>query len=171
MGRGGQGIVFVGEVLAEALFEQGMYVAQLQSYGAEVRGGSVLSYVVFDKDVIENPFVESFDVAIVLHEAGLKRWMKHLERSSIVVVDDLVGVSIPKARKLPIARTCSEKGLIGRENMVALGIVLASRVIDLEVAKSVLKKRKGFNENMKALELGLELGKEISEELSRALAL
>ncbi len=171
LGRGGQGIVFAAEVLAEALFEEGMYVAQLQSYGAEVRGGSVLSYVVFDRDRVENPFIESFNVAIVLHGAGLRRWREHLEHSNLVILDELVEASLPNAVKLPISRACIERGLLGSENVVAIGIVASSRVVNPETVESVLRRRKGFERNVEALRLGLSLGSGVGSAIAKALEL
>ncbi|NPA97069.1 MAG: hypothetical protein GXO32_05655 [Crenarchaeota archaeon] len=171
LGRGGQGIVFAGEVIAETLFEQGLYVAQLQSYGAEVRGGSVLSYVVFDRDRVENPFIESFSLAIVLHEAGMRRWMKHLEGSDLVILDELVSAELRNAVKLPISRVCVEKGVLGRENVVAIGVIAASGVLDPSVVERVLSRKRGFEKNIEALKLGLELGRDVADRVAAVLRL
>ena len=170
-GSGGQGIVFAAEVLAETLFEHGLYVSQLQSYGAEVRGGSVLAYVVLDDKPIENPFIESFSIAVVLHRAVVARWRKHFENSSVLVVDsDLVGSELPNAVRLPIARKAMENGVGGAENVVAVGIAL--RLLPIEVPKDVvlrvLSKRRNFEINARALELGLSLGEEAKNMVARS---
>jgi len=168
LGRGGQGIVFAAEVLAEAFFRKGMYVAQMQSYGAEVRGGSVLAYIVLSEEPIENPFVESFDIAVVLHEAGARRWRKHVESSRIVVYDSDLARELERmsnATPAPIARRCMERGVGGRENVAAVGLV-TSALIDEDTLIEVLKKRRDFEKNLEALRVGIELSKEIGLERS-----
>ena len=157
LGRGGQGIVFAATITAETLFNLGYYVAQLQSYGAEVRGGSVLAHIVYDNKTIENPFIEQYDLAIVLHEAGLKRWIKHLEKSKTIIVDkDLVKTRMDNMVTAPIIENVAREKLSGSENIVAVGIamqLLLGREA-IAVAKSILEKRSSPEKNIKALELG-----------------
>ncbi len=172
LGRGGQGIVFAAEVVAETFFRMGMYVAQMQSYGAEVRGGSVLAYVVVDEKPIENPFVESFSIAIALHDAGVRRWRRHVENTAIVLYDSDLAKSLEglgNAIPIPIARKCMERGVGGRENIAAIGL-LTNLVIDRGTVVEILKIRKDFEKNLRALEIGIELSRGIDRErLDKAL--
>ena len=45
-GFGGQGIMFMGKLLAQAALMAGRYVTWMPSYGAEVRGGTAYSMAV-----------------------------------------------------------------------------------------------------------------------------
>ncbi|HDI02011.1 MAG TPA: hypothetical protein ENF93_00040 [Ignisphaera sp.] len=170
VGIGGQGIVFAAEVLAEILFNHGYYVAQLQSYGAEVRGGSVLTYVVFDREPIDNPFIDSFDIVMVLHEGGLRRWCRYVEKSKLAIVDeDLVSYRRENALVYPIVKKSIEQKVHGAENIVAVGIALKLFPIDIELdrALEVLKGKRNVEKNVRALKIGFEIGKEIAEKIKR----
>ncbi len=158
MGSGGQGVVFAATVLANALFTRGLYVAQLQNYGAEVRGGSVMAYVVFSESEVVNPFVDSFDVLIVLHDFEVSSWAKYLEYSDLVVVDDLlVSKHLHRAIKAPLFRKALEVGLAGRESIVALGLLAGLNLVSKDDLKKALMSAKDFEQNARALEAGYEL--------------
>ncbi len=174
LGVGGQGIVFVAEVLSEALFRQGKYVAQLQSYGAEVRGGTVLAYVVVDDEPIDNPFIEGFTIALILHKSVLSRWQSHIRNSQYVFADrDLVGdvtESIGKPVVLvPIYRVSMENSVSGSENIVALGFTYGTKLVselDPAIVYEVLNRKAGAEKNIKAFRVGLELGERYRAQLT-----
>ena len=158
VGRGGQGIIFAATALANALFNSGYYVAQLQSYGAEVRGGSVLAYVVYSAGRIENPFIESFDKLVMLHDVKIEAWRRIVRSSRAVIADeDLVKNPPPHAVKLPITRAAAENGVSGRENVVALGCLASMGVVSLEALEKVLSKSREPSKNITALKVGYEL--------------
>lgn len=164
LGRGGQGIVFAGTILSEIMFNEGYYVSQLQSYGAEVRGGTVIAYVVIDKKPIENPFIESFDIAIVIHEDGLKRWSQHIKRSKIVIVDrDLVKTRYPNMVEAPLSEKALENNVYTSLNMVAVGLAIGigNLSVDYNAIDAVLRTRKGYEHNIKAVKLGLDIAREL----------
>ena len=157
-GRGGQGIIFAATTLANALFNSGYYVAQLQSYGAEVRGGSVFAYVIYSEERIENPFIESFDKLVMLYDVKIEAWRKLVESSQVVVADeDLVKNPPPHAIKLPITRVAAEGGVSGRENVVALGCLAGMGVVSLEALERALPKSRDPSKNITALKLGRKL--------------
>lgn len=165
LGRGGQGIVFAASVLAETLFRKGLYVAQLQSYGAEVRGGSVLAYVVYDEKHVDNPFIESFDTAVLLHEAAVTRWTFILRNSNIVIVNkDLVQTFYgKKVITVPLTRTLSEENLQGKENICSLGLIKGLGLVDYndEDLIEILEKHTDWEQNVRAYNIGLKLGERI----------
>ncbi len=170
LGRGGQGIVFAASILAEALFKKGYYVVQLQSYGAEVRGGSVLAYVIVDKKKVENPFIEAFNVAIVLHEAGARRWNKLLENTNLTIVDrDLVMTKTGKqVVEAPIVSELISNNLSGRENMASIGVLQGLELIDVdeETILSVLRGKKDLEANIRAYKLGVSVGERLKDILN-----
>jgi len=160
LGRGGQGIVFAATLTAEALYEKGYYVAQLQNYGASVRGGSVLGYVVVDNEPVKNPFIEEFDVIIVLHEEGLKRWKWLVEKSKKIILDEkLVKTNIPGAIKAPLSTIAEKEGVYQALNLAAIGLVfkvLAITGVD-EVIDKLLQKRRNYYLNKRAYMIGKEI--------------
>lgn len=158
VGRGGQGILFATTILANALFNSGYYVAQLQNYGAEVRGGAVLAYVIYSTERIENPFIESFDSLVMLHDVKIEAWKKIIASSRTVIADeDIVRNPPPHAIMLPLIKVAAERGLSGKENVVALGCLAGMGVVGLDALQEVIPKGRDSGRNLAALRLGYEL--------------
>ncbi len=170
LGIGGQGIVYAASVTAEYLFLKGYNVSQLQSYGAEVRGGTVLAYTVYSEGEIINPFIESFDIVIVLHETPLSKWIEHIEDSKIVIVDrDLVKTRLNNTLEAPILQKAVEKNLYNTINMIGVGIALniAFDKIDDDLIEKILSKRKNYEQNIKSYIIGKEIARELKVLISR----
>lgn len=148
IGKGGQGVVFSAEILARAAFLEGKYVAQLQSYGAEVRGGSVMAYTVIDEKPIENPFVEEFDLIVLLSDPA--EWRHFVDKGRYVVSDESVGIG----RTFPFTKLARERNL--RENSLAIGLVSALGYVSLESVEKAIPKGKEFDENIRAIRAGYE---------------
>ncbi|RSN75272.1 MAG: hypothetical protein DSO07_01460 [Thermoproteota archaeon] len=153
IGRGGQGIVFSAEVLARAAFLEGKYVAQLQSYGAEVRGGSVMAYAVIDEKPIDNPFIEDFDLIVLLSHP--EEWMYIVSKGKHVISDEPVGIGMA----FPFSRLSRNQNL--KENSLALGLVSALGYASLDSIEKALPKGKDFEENMRAVRIGFEEAKKL----------
>lgn len=160
---GGQGIVFAATVLGETLYRLGYYVAQLQNYGASVRGGAVYGYVVFGEDEIVNPFIEELEVLVILHEQGRKRWENIVSKSEKVIYDKDLVKPVENGIALPIAKEADKHGVYRALNMVALGI--ASRILGVEgideAVNEVLRNKKNYELNIKAYRLGGKLAHRI----------
>ncbi len=161
-GIGGQGIVFATTVLAQALYRQGYYVSQLQSYGAEVRGGAVIGWVVYSEDPIECPFIDEFDIMVLLHQDGYRECCKKNLRSSFVVSDeDLVPNPPQNSLRIPMNREAEMHGCMGLTNIVALGVLSALGYVSEQSLRETIEGMKGAQKNLKALEIGLSIGRRI----------
>ncbi len=154
-GIGGQGIVYATTLLAKALFLQGHYVAQLQSYGAEVRGGAVIGWVVYSKHPIIAPFTDTFDLVLVLHQKALEEIKKRgYTYTKLVAESDLVSSTVEAHYRYPIYRVARETGLEGSENIIALGVLAGHGIVSREVLRNLV----GSDEkNTRALEEGVRL--------------
>ncbi len=163
-GRGGQGIVTAARNLADAFFKAGYYVAQLQSYGAEVRGGSVIAYVIASEKGIENPFVEDFDIAFNLHDAGVKRWRSLFVNTKYVVRDpDLVKECMGReCFDIKITSIAIQKTGKQIPNVLVLGMIggLIPQLREyLTQSSSIVLK------NIELFEVGEKLGEELSRRI------
>jgi 2-oxoacid:acceptor oxidoreductase gamma subunit (pyruvate/2-ketoisovalerate family) len=76
-GRGGQGVVLASQIIAGALFSQGMWVQSFPSFGAERRGAPVSAFVRADAEEITlrcgiyNPdWVVLFDAGLIDNSAA-----------------------------------------------------------------------------------------------------
>ena len=70
-GSGGQGLILVGKVLAEAAaIYDGLNATQSQSYGPEARGGASRSEVIISDGNIEYPNAETLDILLDITQEG-----------------------------------------------------------------------------------------------------
>jgi len=154
-GVGGQGIVFAVTVLADALFMEGYNVVQMQSYGAEVRGTPVIAYLVYSDKPIESPFIERFDIMIVLHPKSIN-YINNIAENGIIIVSDLIDVK--NALKVPLQRKAEEARLKELVSMVALGYLAKIGVVKLKsLIEAVRAIGKGAEANEKAIIAGYNI--------------
>ncbi len=132
-GSGGQGIMFMGKLLAQAALKQNLNVTLLPAYGAEVRGGSSFCMVIFSDQEIASPFVNQADSVITLNEPSLNKFKGRLKDSGILIANSSLVESKPKLAKnihlifLPFSEIANSLGDMRVTNMVALGSYIASR--------------------------------------------
>ena len=166
-GSGGQGLVFAGTILAEAIgIYDGKNVAQTQSYGPEARGGASRSDIVISAGEIYYPKSLKLDLLLALTQESCDRYFMKLREEGILIIDsDLVNQ--PPARDFygfPFTQIAKEKlGTSIVANIVALGTIAAlSKIVSKESLIEAVKTKapKGTEElNLSALELGYELAR------------
>jgi len=131
-GSGGQGIMLLGKVLAEAAMRDGKYVTWLPSYGAEVRGGTANCTVVVSDEPIGSPYVDRADTAIIMNEPSRQKFERRLKKGGLLIVNSTLAKhdkdsSILKGR--PFTDIASKLGNIKTANIVALGFFIACKRI------------------------------------------
>ena len=86
-GQGGQGMVLIGNLIAESALIEGLEASIYPSYGPEMRGGAAHSSYVISDDIISNPIVSDFDVAIVMNNYSIAQFVcsqeKMIEREEL----------------------------------------------------------------------------------------
>ena len=70
-GFGGQGVLLLGEVLAEAGLDAGLEVSWLPSYGPEMRSGTSNCHVRLTRQVIDSPMVTNPNLLVAMNEPSL----------------------------------------------------------------------------------------------------
>ncbi len=116
-GRGGQGIVLSGEMLANVYFYEGYEVQFMPSYGAERRGSPSNAYVRVDKNKrIYNRYAVEFPDEVVVFNMSLL--------SSIKVKDD--GVVLLNASTDIKKRSSNARIFIVDANSIALSLNLGT---------------------------------------------
>jgi 2-oxoisovalerate ferredoxin oxidoreductase beta subunit len=73
-GFGGQGVLLLGEVLAEAGMDAGLEVSWLPSYGPEIRSGTSNCHVRLASSPIDSPLVTNPGVLVAMNEPSLKKF-------------------------------------------------------------------------------------------------
>ncbi|HPN73542.1 MAG TPA: 2-oxoacid:acceptor oxidoreductase family protein [Candidatus Omnitrophota bacterium] len=168
-GFGGQGIMVMGKVLAEAAMLSGFNVTWMPAYGAEVRGGTAYAMVRFSDSLVANPVVEKAGTAIIMNGPSMEKFISSVEPGGLAVVNTSLVAGEIKKRGLdiqahPITEEAIKLGNVKVANMIAAGIYAArKKLLDPGVLRETIKIMAGEREeiipvNIKALERGLELG-------------
>lgn len=92
-GFGGQGVLMLGEVLAEAGLEAGYEVSWLPSYGPEMRSGTSNCHVRISRNPIDSPVVTRPAVLVAMNEPSLRKFIPTVEPGGIVLYN---GSSVPE---------------------------------------------------------------------------
>jgi indolepyruvate ferredoxin oxidoreductase beta subunit len=173
-GVGGQGVLFVTRLLAEAAITKGLPVFTSETHGMAQRGGTVLSH--FKVGDFSSPLIRprQADILILLKAENLKQHGNFLRAGGWAVsnaAEDL-DADFPELVKTIDADTLAQDIENPKAvNLIVLGFALATAeraaaddkqlFCSVEDIKSVLKNRFGKNQKMldaslKALETGYE---------------
>ena len=165
-GFGGQGVMLIGNLLAQAGMEHGLEVSFIPVYGAEMRGGTANCTVVLDEHPIGSPLVREPMSTIILNEPSLSKFQPRLSADGVQIVNaSLVAENLLDAAKrtvyIPVNDLAHELGNVKMANMVALGAWLkATGALPLNVMQEALNRvvsahyAKLISANAKALEQG-----------------
>ena len=165
-GFGGQGVMLIGNLLAQAGMEHGLEVSFIPVYGAEMRGGTANCTVVLDEHPIGSPLVREPMSTIILNEPSLAKFQPRLAANGVQIVNaSLVAQNLLDTAKrtvyIPVNDMAHDLGNVKMANMVALGAWLkATSALPLNVVQDALNRvvsahyAKLISANAKALEQG-----------------
>jgi 2-oxoisovalerate ferredoxin oxidoreductase beta subunit len=145
-GFGGQGVLLLGEVLAEAGLTAGLEVSWLPSYGPEMRSGTSNCHVRLSTQPIDSPLVSVPNVLLALNEPSLRKFIGTVQPGGWVIYngtalpDDCARADI-RAIALPFTRLGDELGAAKAANIVMLGALLeATSMLSEEHVTAALHK-------------------------------
>ena len=161
-GKGGQGLVKSGLILAQAIAKEGNNVLQLQSYGPEARGGASRSDVIVGDT--SYPGVLSLDVLVALSQEAYDKYLHLVKSNGIVIFDpDLVRPILVEGinqHAVPFTKIAESLGNKMYANSVVMGYLIAlTNLVSKNVVKDVMAKvlpKKTVEDNLKAFEIGYE---------------
>jgi len=166
-GFGGQGILFLGRVLATAGMMEGYEVSWFPSYGPEMRGGTASCTVIISEEEIGATVTDHPDICIVMNEPSFHRFSPLVKKGGLLVINSSLiraSCSRPDIEVLEVPANelaGKEVGVAETTNMVILGALLARRpVVSFPTVEKALEKilaRKKANllsVNFKALQVG-----------------
>ena len=87
-GFGGQGVLLLGQLLAEMGMREGLEVSWLPSYGPEMRSGSAHCHVCLSKERIGSPLISHPDVLIALNEISLRKFAAEVTSSGLILYNN-----------------------------------------------------------------------------------
>ena len=165
-GFGGQGVLSVGTILADALMQQGVNVTWLPAYGPEVRGGFANCSVVISHDVIGSPIVDEPNILVALNKPSLFKFASLVPKDGLIIYNSSIIDEVPQniaARMIAIPGSdlAQQAGSVKATNIVMLARLLKETGMltptDMHpVLYEAFPQEKLFQLNLKALELGYE---------------
>lgn len=165
-GFGGQGLLFLGRLLAEAGMRQGFHVSWLPSYGPEMRGGTANCHVNISTAPIGSPLVSSPTVLIALNKPSLDKFAPEVVNGGLIIYDSSLVNQPPtwgdvEVIALPATEMADRIGSAKSANMVALGALIGkTNLLDkdavIEVVRAITKKVELLELNLRAVEAGFQ---------------
>jgi 2-oxoisovalerate ferredoxin oxidoreductase beta subunit len=175
-GFGGQGVLLLGEVLAEAGLDAGLEVSWLPSYGPEMRSGTSNCHVRIAGRPIDSPLVTEPTVLVAMNEPSLKKFQASVRKGGWILYN---GETLPEdcgradvhVLARPFTRLADELGDARAGNMIVLGALLeiASVLPEASVAaalRRLVKNPKWVELDERALARGRALYRESLTEAS-----
>lgn len=165
-GKGGQGVVIAGRILAEAAFRDGKNAVFIQIYGPEARGTTARSEVIISDTKINYPGVLECDILLSLSLEAALKYSKLLKDTGTFIIDESFSEALPedlrnKAYIVPAIRMAEENfGSAIYANMVMLGKTI--KITGIVSKDSLIKAiennfpKEMAEQNIKAFKLGLE---------------
>ncbi|HTV64388.1 MAG TPA: 2-oxoacid:acceptor oxidoreductase family protein [Bryocella sp.] len=155
-GFGGQGVLLMGQLLAEMGLREQLEVSWLPSYGPEMRSGSAHCHVTIAHDRIGSPLISQPQVLVAMNEISLHKFAPKVASGGLILYNSTrlpQGLAIPQARTIcvPASDIADKLGSAKVANVVMLGALLEeTECLPAESAVSVLESTVG---NAKLLEL------------------
>lgn len=166
-GFGGQGLMFIGKLLAYSAMKEGKHVTWIPSYGPEMRGGTANCTVVVSSEEIGSPVTSHPHAIIVMNNPSLEAFESKLQSNGLLLLSSSL-VNRQTTRKdiriiaVPASELAVSAGTERAANMVMLGAYVAlTRVVAEESIIAGLKELFGkktdlFAANVRAFEEGMK---------------
>ena len=171
-GFGGQGVMFMGNLLAYAAMTDGHKCTYMPVYGVEMRGGTANCTVVISDDDIGSPVIQHPLGAIVMNKPSVLKFGSRVKKNGILLVNSSlveardVKVKGPEILMVPALDLAKEAGNPGLANMAMLGVLAEKTgVVSMESVITSMEKslperaHKMIPINTKALQKGAEFVK------------
>ena len=173
-GFGGQGLLFLGRLLAEAGMRQKFHVSWLPSYGPEMRGGTANCHVNISTTEIGSPLVSTPNVLIAMNKPSLDKFETEVKSGGLILYDSSL-IDHPPSRgdvevlAFPATEMADKLGSAKSANMVALGALIGKTnllekdaVIEAMTAmmqKGSTRKTELLDINVRAIEAGCQFAR------------
>ena len=169
-GFGGQGILFIGQLLSYAANNAGKAVSWLPAYGPEMRGGTANCMVVISDEAVNSPYVMRADALVAMNKPSVARFEQSVKPGGLLVANKDMLDARPARSDITILEVMADSdaeslGNSKVSNMVALGAFLGeSGLFNIEEVADCLDHLIPLNRadlmalNKKALEIGYKYG-------------
>lgn len=160
-GFGGQGVMLMGQVLAQAGMNEDKYVTWFPSYGPEMRGGTANCTVVVSDEPVASPVVEMPTEVVAMNIPSLLKFEPKVKRDGFLFINTSVVDRKPQRKdikiiELPANEIAENLGNVKIANMVMLGgFVQVTKCVSIDSVIEAMKyKLSGKNSDL--LELNVK---------------
>jgi 2-oxoisovalerate ferredoxin oxidoreductase beta subunit len=144
-GFGGQGVLLLGQLIAEMGMRENMEVSWLPSYGPEMRSGSAHCHVTLAHDRIGSPVITRPEVVVAMNEPSLRKFAEQVAPGGVILFNNSrlpEDFTCNHARVLcvPASEIADTLGSAKIANVVMLGALLEeTECLPAETAINVLE--------------------------------
>ena len=164
-GFGGQGVLFLGSLIAGAGMRAGCGVSWLPSYGPEMRGGTAHCHVTLSESGVDSPLVTRANVLFAFNKPSIERFAGDVDDGGLIIFDSALITDLPDLQgkelvPVPATEIADRLGSRRVANVVTLGAYLQRTGIlpvpSIEATLSAHLAAEPLALNLKALEAGLQ---------------
>jgi len=170
-GFGGQGILSIGRIIAQAGMDEGMHVTWLPSYGPEIRGGTAYCHVILSDRPIGSPLLNEATTLIAMNKPSLEKYHSLVVDGGLVIVDGSIIDSPPDSLdlgriryfSLPATKVALDNGNSAFANVILTGkllgetSILSTSSIEAALHKALSARyRHLIPQEMELLKLGID---------------
>jgi len=167
-GVGGQGVLTVGQLLAEAAMTEYSFVTWCPSYRAAMRGGASECTVIFSREEIASFLLSQADVVIIMAVSQLSTFLWRVKPKGSLIFEtaglkEEVNRTDIQLFPIPAIETANRMGNVQAANLILLGSYLEiTKALPIErvyfqLEKKFISRAKSLDFNKKALEKGMEI--------------
>lgn len=172
-GVGGQGVLFAGQMLAQAAVRRYKHISYMPSYGTEKRGGHCECTVVLSDDEIASPVLDQAQAVMLLDSGAASIYEDRVRPGGLMIVEKAGLTYQPQRtdiRFLPVSglEIAVRSGGAMINNLIMLGVytqltqALATDLIIDEIKNQAGNRAAVLARNTEAFTHGLDLGKTLS---------
>jgi 2-oxoisovalerate ferredoxin oxidoreductase beta subunit len=164
-GFGGQGILLLGQVLAEAGMRHNWNVSWIPSYGPEMRGGTANCQVHIKEGEIGAPVVDYPTILVAFNKPSLEKFESTVKPGGVIfyntsMIDKKPQRNDVEAIGIPFSDIADEMGNLRIANMVAFGAIAAKtglfdKDVVIDALGEAIKHKKVIPLNIAAIERGM----------------
>jgi 2-oxoisovalerate ferredoxin oxidoreductase beta subunit len=165
-GFGGQGILFLGQLLSQSAMRSGYHTTWLPSYGPEMRGGTANCHVTISNNRIGSPLDNKADVLMAMNLPSLDKFENEVRKDGLILINSsLINRNVKRndveVLYVPATELADEAGNTKAANVVMFGAYVAkSKILShdcaLFTANETVKKKEFLKINEDAFRKGMD---------------
>jgi len=160
-GFGGQGILSMGVILAQAACKGQYHVSWYPFYGPEQRGGTANCSVVISGEPIGSPVVYKPDLLVAMNRPSLEKFARDVKADGMILYEKSIGdYEAPegvKAIAVPAVEIAKKAGSEKAANTVMLGVMMGLGKTKLTEEMFVEAIKDAFAEKPKLIDLNTKI--------------